>query len=109
MAETEQTITFTEYRVRTEWEIIASIAWDTESIKRCDKEMLDWTGLKVGDIVFFETAEVTKVIRTRREWGRGFNGELVPRVISRAETVTESKRFKLVRRKDGLHWKELDQ
>ena len=102
-----ETRSFIENRVREETEYISTTNFDTNSIYNCEPEWLDWTGLRRGAVVIFETIEVTLVTEMKPEWRYGFIGQLRERQVSRTEKVMHSKTCKLCSKKGQLYWREM--
>ena len=103
----QMTREFTEKRVRDLFNVIAQTTSDTEAIANCEPEMLEWTGLRRGAVVTFETVLVTLVTEMKPNWRHGFTGQLQERTVSRTETVTEMKTCKLRSKQGELYWQEV--
>ncbi len=101
------TRTFKVERVRDEDGVITDITHDARLIAGCNPEILDWTGLRRGAVVTFETVEITVVSEKVPEYRYGFNGQKVERTKSRTETVLESETRRLSSYKGSLLWKKV--
>lgn len=102
--EMNQTIIETVKRARMEQNILTVNTFEAEQLFDLRAEAVAWTGIRSGDIVAFETIEITITYTLRPCYDFGFNGQLREVVTDREERVLSSVSYKLRKRQGRLMW-----